>query len=300
MRLDFRLYFIVLVFASCETGLIEQNPEPERLVVNAIFIADSSFELRLNRSYPLFDSPTGLEVNAATVTIFENGIPLGVCTEGEPGVYRLTSNLKALATAEYDAVIEWRDFAPVRAKCIVPEYPDFSPADTLSTTNSFVMNADLKDPQELDYYLLQARVYGFQYIVISGQITDSFYIDKALTFNTNRNDARFISLLNFGGVQESYALFDDRLFNGREQRLTLSVSLDSLQATDNFLPDSIGYTISSLSEDYYKYLFSLQENSVFLGSSLGSNTNLHTNVSNGLGILGSMSQKSFGIRIRDR
>lgn len=285
---------------SCNQDLKEQFKEPARLVLNADFSADSSVKVRLGQSFDLFASPENRDLSNADIRLFEAGGVAVHFTETSPGIYELPTAYQLFAGNDYEIEVRWQDFAPLHARCTIPHFPNIGELDTFRTASNLLLYFDLTDPSEENFYLMELLGSGWWYDLEGEFKKDSQYRSIPLNFNSNRDDLRLVSLQSFSGEQQSFALFKDALFNGEEQRVNLSIPIEHLISTDTFSVDSVSLLFSSVSKDTYRYLLSVQENSVYIGSSLGSSANLYSNVVNGLGILSASAVRKQGIRLSER
>lgn len=301
MKYNFKyaIWFWIMV-GGCTQDLKDQFDEPARLVLNASFSADSAALVRLGQSFPLFASPENRDLSNANIRLIESGGATINFTETNPGIYKSPAAYQLLAENIYELEVRWQDFAPLLARCTIPSFPNIGSLDTFRTATNLLLFFDLNDPSEENFYLMELMGSGWWYAKEGAISKDSQYRSIPLNFNSNRDDLRLVSLQSFSGEQRSFTLFNDVLFNGEQQRVNLSIPIERLSSVDTFVIDSVSLFLSSVSKDSYRYLLSVQENSVYIGSSLGSSANLYSNVSNGLGNLSASAVRSRGIRILER
>jgi hypothetical protein len=272
-----KIAFIVLtiVLYSCQKNIDLNLPDyASKLVVNGEMDTDNDISIQVSRSLPIMQSvdSSGYLIQDATVKVFENGIDIGSANYFS-GRYLLNKKPKAGATYRID--VKSGNYDPAVANLTIPSVlpisvsfkdsigldPDFFKIGQI--TLNFTDNGQINN-----YYKLLIRYYNAS--------TDTWF-----PFVINSNDILFLNntKLNDGGY-----LFSDRTFSGRTKTLYFNVPFGIGDGTPKF-----AVTLKSFNEDYYNYLRAT-DNYQQTGNGVSNDpVILKTNVTNGLGMVGGVS-----------
>jgi hypothetical protein len=272
------IYYIiaVLVFgSSCVKPIDLDLPAySSKIVVNGEFDSDTTISVQVSRSLPIMQTSdsTGYLLQNAVVTIFENGTSIG------NAVYfsgRYVLNKKPVIGATYDVEVSAPNYTKAKASLKMP--------------NAIPINASYIDSIGLD-------ADGFKV----GQLTVSM-TDDASTKNYYKFSIRYFSagistwfpldiisndvvFLNNDKLGDGSYLFSDRTFSGKTKTLKFNIESSSVSGSPKF-----EISIKTFNEDYFNYLRQTDDYSQSGNGFSNDPVILRTNVINGLGMVGGVS-----------
>ena len=269
-------YIIVLGFiGSCIKPIDLDLPAySSKLVVNGEFDSDTNISVQVSRSLPIMQTSdsTGYILQNATVTILENGVSLGNATLFSG---RYIMNKKPVVGASYDVEISAPNYNKAKASLkmpnaipVVASYDSFIgfDADGFEVGQLTVSMTD--DPNTKNYYKFYIRYY-------SAGISTWFPLEII------SNDVVFLNNEKLG--DGSY-LFSDRTFSGKTKTLKFNIESSSVKGSPKF-----EISIKTFNEDYFNYLRQTDDYSQSGNGFSNDPVILRTNVSNGLGMVGGVS-----------
>ncbi|MCC6818119.1 MAG: DUF4249 domain-containing protein [Bacteroidia bacterium] len=266
---------LILAASACDKKIDLDLPNySSKLVVNGEFDSDKTMEVQVSRSLPILQTTdsTGYLIQNATVKIFENGIDIGNATYFS-GKYVLAQKPKNGAT--YRIEVSSGNYPVAKANLSIPNNMPI----TASYNDSIGLDASgfplgeltisFKDqPDVKNYYRFLVNYYN------SGILT-------WFPLNINSNDILF---LNNEKQKDGSYLFSDVTFSGKTKTLKFVVQSSIADGTPKF-----EISIKSFDENFYEYL---QQSNNYSQSSGGFSSDpiiLRTNVTNGLGMVGGVS-----------
>jgi hypothetical protein len=267
--------FIIIFAASCVKPIDLDLPAySSKLVVNGEFDSDTTISVQVSRSLPIMQTSdsTGYLLQNATVTIFENGVSLGNASLFSG---RYVMNRKPIAGASYDVEVSAPNYTKAKASLkmpnsipVVASYDSFIgfDADGFEVGQLTVSMTD--DPNTKNYYKFYIRYY-------SAGISTWFPLDIV------SNDVVFLNNEKLG--DGSY-LFSDRTFSGKTKTLKFNIEASSVKGSPKF-----EISIKTFNEDYFNYLRQTDDYSQSGNGFSNDPVILRTNVSNGLGMVGGVS-----------
>lgn len=303
MKSIFKQFWIIFTAGTILLGCI-RVPEPspdlegQKLVVNAFWQPDSSPVVQLGQSFGIVQKPSTGGLNGAGIQLLENGVPVSTYTGSDSGLYLPDAAVKIKAGSVYTLLVQWQDFAPVQAAVQIPALPDWKWLDSTGNEETLSILSTLSDQAGEQYYLLEAELSGTRYVRNDrNEITDSFPEKRNLPIRININNALSFDLIQLDGRSKAFALFSDLGFE--EQSFVLSTGIERalLQKSADFRPDYIHLQLNSISRDYYLYLESALKNVPVYGLFTGNSVNVHSNVRNGLGILGGFHPRRISVKM---
>lgn len=324
------LICLLTLLAACEKSIEFDGPVTEpMLVINAVVQSDTTLEVQVTESrFFLVSQNTFNRVRNATVALFVNGSFRENCPHLGDGRY-----VSSYRFAEGDLIrlsVSSPGFQPVSAETHLPHRPLIERIDTsvtitdaYPTTNGYYddrgqfMDLDtvgwtihsqitvtltFKDNEhQADYYRLvvkRKRNYG----------GDTFYEQAMFTkddivFGETGTDME--DLIDVGNINY-YGTFTDELINGRSYPLTFSVyewfhisHEDYLNGrlTNDDGQDDEPYLVElqALDRNYYLYLVTTSAYDPY--NPFAEPVQIHTNVENGIGILGGYAGSSVRIQL---
>lgn len=315
---------LLLLFASCIRDVVlELDPAPSVLVLNASVAPDREVTAFLSKSWFLLDSVPEYDLpeKGVYINVYVNDTFRGAMTRCDnpadsaeyKGQYKLAGcYVKADDKVKLEAGAP--GFAPVAAETTIPQKTEIVSLDTtfFSNTHSLQMNLTLHDnPSEQNYYrLVVERLIefhkndsimcisafcddnGWRRFSVSGDrfdVNDFYYFGFFLTYDDLVFQPDIPSLDDYKGALYR-GIFSDDLFNGQERTVTCSLTPYCSFETDT-LSATVHYDIHllSISEDYYNYLKVIRNFSITLGDAytdgLLEPTATYSNVTDGFGVV---------------
>lgn len=271
----FLAFISLFILAACSKPIDLALPAySSKIVVNGEFDSDNTIELQVTRSLPILQASdsTGYLLKNASITVFENGINIGNATY-MAGKYYL--NKKPKNGAAYRVEINAANYSKATADLNVPNGIPV----TASYKDSIGLDADgfkvaqltvnfTDPPGATNYYRFMIRYYN------SGLTT---WFPLAIVSND-------ILFLNNEKQKDGSYLFSDVTFSGKTKTLKFNIPASLADGTPKY-----EISIKSFNQDYYYYL---QQTNNYNQNGNGFSNDpviLRTNVTNGLGMIGGVS-----------
>ncbi|MCP4442697.1 MAG: DUF4249 family protein [Aureispira sp.] len=318
---SFLIGVIYTTTIACETAIDLKIKDFEKnLVLNAVFEPDSSLILNLQWTQELGNPPpdgedigdildswvllkdgNGGVIDTAQLCYnyyYNNNtiIPDYCSLEKNEATYVLP-NLKFDYGKEYQIEILRTDGFSLNASCQTPlDFSiEFDPLDTFSTEFSgakvFDFPVVIKDnPNENNFYIIEARSrevysqYDDDYQAVGLYCLDPSCENSDIARQEDQYQRIFINDNEFNGVDHLLILKASKLF----------LEFPKIDGAERFLE----VNISSVSEDLYKYYKGFERHERSYGTDIFAQpVQLHSNVSNELGILGAKVTKEVSFRV---
>lgn len=270
------LFLAFLFMISCEK-VIPLNIEyrDPRLVVNSMLMQDSLIKLDLSCSRIIIDNAEVKPVNNATVKLYENGNFLENLSETSSGIY--ISTYLAESGKTYSFEIEAPDYEPITCETQVPYAQPIISIDTSrgqGEYNEEVLQFRLKfklDATKKQYFMLRVRSH-----FPNEQDDDDYHYYYQDYVYLNSNDV----IVESNGY-DTGLLFSDRLINTDTYTITGSA--------DSYFYDTVKliFQFYYLDEGMYQYFTTRNDHMDAQGNPLMEPVVVYSNVSSGMGILGS-------------
>jgi len=272
-----RVFIIIglLTIGACTKPIdLELPPYSSKIVVNGEFDSEKTIELQVTRSLPILQASdsTGYLLKNASITVFENGVVIGNATY-MAGKYFLNKQPKNGASYRVDVTAPGYNNASAnlnipKATPISASYKDSIGLDADGFKVGQLTVSFTDAPGTSNYYRFFIRYYN------SGIMT-------WFPFTIVSNDILF---LNNEKQKDGSYLFSDATFSGKTKTLTFNVQSATVKGSPKF-----EISIKSFNEDYYYYL---QQTNAYNQDGNGFSNDpviLRTNVTDGLGIIGGVS-----------
>lgn len=271
----FLIITLLALISSCTKPIDLELPNySSKLVVNGEFDSDKNMEVQVSRSLPILQSAdsTGYLVQDATVKIYENGLDIGNATYFS-GKYILAKKPKNGAT--YRIEVNSGNYPTAKANLSIPASVPISATyiDSVGLDASGFPLGELSitftdQPGVTNYYRFLINYYN------SGILT-------WFPLTINSNDILF---LNNEKQKDGSYLFSDATFSGKSKTLKFLVQSSIVDGTPKF-----EISIKTFDEDFYEYL---QQTNNYSQTGSGFSNDpiiLRSNVTNGLGMVGGVS-----------
>lgn len=276
MKKQFAFISTILLLAACSKEInLDLPPYASKIVVNGEFNTDNDMSVQVSRSLGILqpNDSTGYLLQSATVKIYEDPTLLG--TAPYSGGFYILAGQKPKAGKTYTVEVTSPGYGTAQAHLVMPK--------ALNVTTGFIDSIGVDpdglkvgqlslsfndDPNEKNYYRLQIRYYN------AGILT-------WFNFDFTSTDIIF---LNNPKLKDGSYLFSDRTFSGKTKSLTFNVPFGVVSGSPKF-----EVSIKSFSEDYYTYLQQTDDYSQSGNGISNEPTILRSNVTNGLGMVGGVS-----------
>ncbi|HBF89149.1 MAG TPA: hypothetical protein DDX39_10950 [Bacteroidales bacterium] len=288
------ILFLITIF-SCRKIIDYKIPDSGRkLVVNSFFNSEDTIKINLSKSLHILDDAEYEFINDAVVSIYEDDQFVENLTFTSNGNY--TSNYFIPSQGKNYKIVAWNDdFDEVSAIDYVPNSVLINSVDTATTTfvsqngtlnntieeNVYEFNINFDDPSGDNYYMIKMQyIYKYQY---EGETFTYLYDIYDLKYNDVIIE-KFLS--NQGAV-----IFSDDLFEGENLNLSLFVSKYNFYT----LQTPVIISLYSISEAFYKYSISLDEQQNVAGNPFAEPVQVYNNVTDGYGIFAGYSVEKFTV-----
>ncbi len=270
----FTLSIIVLAYGCNKPIDLDLPAYSSKIVINGEANTDTVFNFQVSRSLPIMQSndSTGYLLQDATVTVYDGSALLGNA-QYQGGKYVL--NQKPLPEHTYTVNVSAKNYTTAQSIFSIPKKLNITTSyiDSIGTDNTGFKVGQITvsfsdEPNVKNYYRLLILAYD------DGTLTWS-------PFNFTSNDVVF---LNNTKLNDGSYIFSDRTFAGRTKTLTFSVPFGTAIGTPKF-----EVSIKTFSEDYYNYLRQTDQYNQNGNGVTNDPIILKTNVTNGLGMIGGVS-----------
>lgn len=330
MKQLYHLYaFFVLIiagsFISCEKDIdFKGKVSNHKIVLNSLLTPDSVVSVQLTQSRFVIGEMAPYNLIAdAEVSLFVNGVFKETLLYAENGNYK--GSYYPQPDDEIKIEVAHNNFDKLFAQTVIPGNPDIAVTDSILT-----IYKEERDYPDLPNSVLKNTFYNMQIQLALTDVAneENYYYIKGKIYNLNQNTGQLLEwplsielsevlkknkFDNEDFFQEIFGddnnevdnLFHDRFIDGNDIVFDFSFQglIDSHVVTNGEEWDNEGrnkYTtgymieIGEISKDFYQYMISAQkalnaEDAGFLAEPVM----IHSNVENGIGILGSYNTYRF-------
>ncbi len=303
-RYIFFLLAFALLFGSC-TKDIEFKGEVTKplLVVNSIADTDSPIWAHVSQSrFTLGKIAPIPDIEHAVVSVYVNGVFKEKLLHKGSGLYK--GDYRPLPSDEVRIEVSAPQFDKIEGTTVLPnlaklEVAKFTTAEKDSSIGK-VLEVNMRlvlsdDPQQENYYFIKLlkknyNEHGFMYEnYVQFKLKDVLE-NKQITAGEEMYSDLFGSE---GGSLTIENIFTDELVNGKEIGIN-SLFHEPLSESDKWT-QKIEYEvqIAQMSRDLFLYIMSADKASQNEGSPLVEPVQIHSNMSNGVGILGSYTVRKI-------
>jgi len=297
--------FFAIVFCSCQKEVEVKLPESKyKLVLNSVLSTDSFVTVNVSRSKKLYiDDNKNVTISNAIVSVYENGNLLENLPYTSDGVYKSTITKPKIGN-EYKIVVKADGYDNAEASetliqqaiitNIVLEDSALFKEEQMYAKLSF----EISDVAGVNNYYEVSALSGFyqkNYNPQTGQPTDSTYTqflsyltvtDEALKENAQGGD-----IDGNTDYSDNAILFSDKYFDGKTYKVNVYLSQYQFQK------DTLTIKVKSMTKAYYEYRRTALLQSTNQGDPFSEPVRVYTNVTGGLGILGSFTEvKKFIVK----
>ncbi len=303
------LFVVFFLISACEKNVdIDIEEIDPMIVLNGVLKADSTVEIYLSRTRHILDNRDITNISDASVEISDDAGNNALLKYGSDKLYE-TVNMQVIPGRSYTVTAAAPGFNDVSATCVIPDPVPFQRFDTAGTVNEWgdkMMEFDLvfnDPPGENNYYRLSfdARIaVKYQDIV---EVYDTLYYDpvKDTAVMGYRVDTIEYVIPQVQGVwfesedlaieqwdyNSNAVIFTDKLFDGKEYSFHGTFYTYFLYGAGD--TSTVFINFESIDEDYYLYLDSREKHYYAKNDPFAVPVVVHSNVENGVGILGGVS-----------
>jgi len=293
------VFFVLLVFSSCEKKLDIDLPDSEKhLVVNGIICPDSLFRIRISKSQNVLDNDPISYISDAIVELIVNGTDTVTMEPYHEGIYEV--NIYPKVNDSYKLFVDNNELTPVTSNVtLLPPVPITS-IDTSIQYNTYdygdgnyygeyEIHFDISvsdDPSMDDYYFLAVSTIqpifednGFGQFYLSG--FEEYYLDY------DSNDPVFKSNSQFTINGITGQVVSDEIFNGTDYTFSINTNFFpfyNIEGLNYNEPIQVIVKLLTVNADIYRYIISFNLNQETQYDPFAQPVQIYSNIENGLGI----------------
>ncbi len=293
----------IIFLSACEKLLDYEIPDiEERIVMHGILKPDSAIMIKLSHSTSIknkieYDSDELKLDDKATVKVFENGELFEVLhQESTPGVFGGTKTVSY--GNDYKIEVSHPDYETATSEARIPKASEIIAIDTVT---EFINEGSDSWREKLFTLKIKDIADQKNYYSISSFVT---YQNDIPGYPENGYIYSYQPELDARMVKGS-VVFSDAIFDGKEFDVKVSSPFyfyyEGNDVGSEDFNASVTFILSSISEDYYKYLLS---SASYRDGDFGSDmrifseaTQIYTNVNNGLGIVGAINFSTINFEL---
>ncbi len=294
---------LLIILNGCEKNISFSGEETKPLItLNALAIAGEPIKVYVYKSLFFLDpdswmTPEKQTLSTALVQMtINNSLPVKMAydnidncfvsdycpMEGDQlqlkasfeGCDPVEANTTILNSPDFEIVRHNSFYSKIDHYDIPNDDPDWSGTDTIMS-----ITARLRDPAgEKNYYRLNVRSLG--------ALSDSiYYVNDLFTSYDIVFEDKNLSVSYNGWAAYFSNVFDDSIFDGT----TYDFTIETRQRTSNYFRPYVVVNLQQISEDYYKYLKTLELYNCSANDIYAEPIRIHSNIKNGTGIFGSLT-----------
>ncbi len=297
---EFILFFILLI--SCKKEEVKIPDTGRKIVINGLVTTDSLFGIYVCSSLYISDSLeliSNTSLKNAQISIYENENWIDSLTYSKTGYlgdfFLLPNNFRSTkfipkSGSQYKIEVKVPSIATATALTTIPEAVPIKKVDTsrilLTNVQSWQSNIRL-DCHVIFSDPLTAKNFYMLYIFVSYDNYDAVIIYEGIAFS----DPVIEEKINHGSATFGVA-FSDRSFNGKQHQISVALNGNAIGypiygINDPMFPHhktTIYFRLYSITEDYFKYIQTLNLFYKNYNNPLAEPTQVYSNVEGGYGI----------------
>lgn len=311
--------FLVLSIFSCREKEIDFEGAVAEPVValSAFFTPDKPFTVELTSTQSIIGDQTGKKIITDGSVVVYEGDKLVEKILYDSSKRKYIGNLKPSVAKTYIIKASVKEFKPVLAQVYIPkavkitnvELSNYTPTNDDMESGNYgdtkaTVTFNVPKEKELNYYMIVLNADGVD--------MEGYYYERKIPIDITSKDAVLAgnnsgeSVFGDSGYKNRFSVFSDELFDEKSYTLSVFFSRYEAQRISNgdeysdlkiFVDANLRVNIQSISEDYYKFLKSY-ENQLDSGDSPFTEPyQLWTNVIDGSGIAAGYSNSMKRIHI---
>ncbi|GEM_PF-3962613 len=284
---------LIILATACEKEIKFKgdNKVNPRLVINSLYKSGEVLTVNISKSSPVFGDIKPSYINNAIVDLYSAGTKIETLKSNDNGNYMSTHiigenrkyTIKASATG---LSAEATQLVPKNVPFTIykVEKGVFLDKDNYKNTSqpATYVTVEFNDAQQNNYYIAKAYTLYDASSYTEASVFYEEYDKSQSTINKN------------GTSKELYRnlIFSDFGFNGTTKKYRFGIDLDPQMFNDGYTK-GIRVELFSISYDYYQYLLTLDSYYNNKDNFFAEKANVHTNITNGLGIFAASTVKSI-------
>ncbi|MCW3787240.1 DUF4249 domain-containing protein [Plebeiibacterium sediminum] len=300
------MFLCVMCFFSCEKSIDYQiENQKSRVVVYAFPMPDSTFQIHVSNTTDILSQKEFEEIDHVAIQYRVNSESLITTNypKGEEWYSIGDANLQSKDTVNLQLNVN--DSVVVAAQTIIPEPIQILMVDTLRVleyneddVEEEMLKCDLSifDPAGVNNFY-QIRVDSYTITEENGienrTIETVDILEKDKVFISQDYEATLLAEIDY---QSS---FDDYLINGQYYAISFSIPNRYILNAGIEEKRVLHFYLYSLSPEYYKYIRSVSEQEAFREDPFYEQSNVYTNITNGLGVVAGLAMDVDSLTIFD-
>lgn len=183
---------------------------------------------------------------------------------------------------------------PSKANFVVNSIKEIAKKMDNEIRNFYAIDMTIHDDGSIkDFYYLKVK--GIV-IYTNPSTNEDFYIIEERRLYSDDIIFKNSAINSLLGSDKLTPFFSDGLINGKSHQFIIEVEKRERRANEQFFFE---VELKSLSEDYYKYIISLEsyKATIGFGSMFSEKVQIHSNVQNGIGIFGGVNQHKIRTKV---
>ena len=311
MKFILLIVLCLMLFIACQQEKIELPDTGRKIVINGLISTDSLLSVFVNKSVYIseYDFPMGKDLENAKVYIYQNNICIDSLTHDVNHLWKSTiyypgnywsARLIPLPGDEYKIVAKVPGLPDATASTKIPDIVNIERVDTsriilvseseypeFDSFERLICKIEFTDPKdETNYYLFNI---GKSFLCQDPIVEEKLY---DVNSNNGQSDGSYIE-----GIA-----FSDKVINGQKYSLTISIPErgwynDSLK-TRIFPKLTLDLKLYSITEEYFKYIQTLNLYNEKFGNPLTEPVLVYSNITGGYGIFAGSAVSCKSIIVR--
>jgi len=293
---------LTLSLYSCETKLdLSLDPEDSQVVVNAFITNDTTINVNLSLTKPLFQEGDTLfeDIQNAQVFLFENNNPIGTMVNMGGGLYSIPEYF-AFTESQYKIEFQYSG-KTISGETEIPTPISIDSIDFISNfgvtefgDKYHLLKTSFRDPGTIsNYYEIAVKFEYLDSVRFFGYLTDYFTLFSNDIIIANEMDTRN------PGFWSDHVVFSDELFSS--DTITISINCSSPLQSGFLTKQRITVFLNTISKEYYlfnkKLLLYKQSTSNEVWEDISEPVIMYSNIMNGYGIFAGYSTDTLSFVI---
>ncbi len=293
----FNVLILGLLVSSCEKSLEYQlSNQNSKVVMYAFPMPDSTLNIHGSYTTDILTDKKFDELSGMFVSVYENGIFINKYNYDPSKEWLTINDLILQYNDQIKIVFNLEDGDSVFAETIIPEAVPIISIDTSTVVDINENNVEehmlkcsieINDPSGIDNYY-QLRVDSK---IITKNAEDN-YLEKVETIEFVKEDKIFLARdyetvlitdIDYQGT------FDDFYMNGQTYKFDILIPNKYLSVQENEVRNVLAFHLYSLTNEYYLFLRTFLEEQAFREDPIYDQSNVFSNVNNGLGVVAGLS-----------
>jgi hypothetical protein len=276
------IFLLIPLLFGCELVVDVDVPYEKGLTLNSFFTPDSTFTVQLAANRYVLDNKDFQKIENGVVKIYEDDQYIETLIHLGKGKYKSPSR-KPVVGKSYKVSAEVENLGTVASKSIIPSPVQISSVEFQREAGSYnappktTFHLKFEDPQGVSNY--------YQILLSAAQIYVNPSGEEKIIWYPVHVESNDPTINGESGENTNNLVFKDILFDGKTADLTFETHFSVFQ--------SLKVSVRSLSEDYYKYLTTLELQNSTSGDPFAQPINVYNNIKDGYGIFAGYSESVY-------